>query len=214
MAAILHLLPPGVRIVTVEGPQVLRGLDSNIPSPPAPLPKRERGSRGPSPRSGRGEKENATWSTRSATGTGTATLGKSRDPICLAHRPRAAVASCLHADTLDEFAGILASRAAGRDARGTWPRRADPLHARRPLAKRLSPPRGDVATRPTPAATIGSSSLGTPSPTRSSRPTHTREPKGLRAGYEHFIRELVDEGDPDVASVPRKVLAFYGHAEP
>ena len=140
-------------------------------------------------------------------------LGKSRGPLRVGssgpsgESPRASML-----DTLEELAGVLNAQRLARHCARPGPRRADPLHARRPLAKRLSPPRGDVLRGRRQPAPIGSSSPGTPSPTRSAHRL-VCEPKGLgRRGV--YLPTRRRRRLRRCLRLRRKVLAFYERTVP
>ncbi len=94
MAAFLNLLPPGVRIVTVDRPAVIAQALADPPSKPLCYLAHEIGS---------GHWYGYIWGRQVA------------DFFSLIEGPRR-VASCLHADTLDELVGILTSPPLGVSA--------------------------------------------------------------------------------------------------
>jgi hypothetical protein len=206
MASILHLLPPGVRIVTVDQPELLRdgpattaGLDRNAPSPPAPLPERERGE----PECylvheiGDGHWYGYLWGPAVA------------QYVSLIDGQRR-IASCLHADTLEELTGILSSPPLGV-TRETL--------ARVGLILFMHVDRSRTGYRRRVATLYEADSSGAhrlvfawDPASDAFRPTAAlREPEEL-ARYAQFIQQMVDDGESDAASVRRKVLAFYGRA--
>jgi len=206
MASILHLLPPGVRIVTIDGPQLLRdgpattvALDRNAPSPPAPLPERERGE----PQCylvheiGDGHWYGYLWGPAVA-----------RYLALIDGRRR--IASCLHADTLEELTEILSSPPLCV-ARETLARVGLILfmHVDRSRAGY----RRRVATLHEADSSGGHRLVFAWDPVSDTfRPTAAlREPEAL-ARYAQFIQQMIDQGESDATSVRRKVLAFYGRA--
>jgi hypothetical protein len=141
MASILHLLPPGVRIVTVDGPEVLDALGAGLPAlgaglltPPLERPEVSEATEERSPiRDDSGDPGDLRSGGRRGQETRAERVETRAEPRCyLVHEigdghwygylwgPDVArflslidgsrrIASCLHADTLDELTAILGS---------------------------------------------------------------------------------------------------------
>ena len=185
MASFLHLLPPGVRIVTVDRPSVIAEARAHPPDEPLCYLAHEIGS---------GHWYGYIWG---------------RDVpafLSLIGGPRRA-ASCLHADTLEELADILGSAPLGasREALGRvglilfMHVRPGPRGMRRRVAA-FHEPDGRGAHRLLYRWHEPSDAFERVEP--------PRDPQGL-APYEDFIQRLVDAGEADAQAVRRKALAFY-----
>jgi len=203
MASILQFLPPGVRIVTVDRPEVLSagparasGGEGAGPSPPTPLPERERGG----PRCylvheiGSGHWYGYLWGPDVA------------QFLSLIDGPQR-IASCLHADTLEELAEILCSAplSVTRESLG-----------RVGLILFMHVSRAGAGLRRRVAAFYEADGEGghrlvfawDPKSDQFQAAGEPRDPQGLKPHTE-FIERLVRDGECEVQAVRRKVLEFY-----
>jgi len=185
MAALLHLLPPGVPIRTVDDPSVLDEAARRSPEEPVCYLAHEIGS---------GRWYGYIW-------------GRQVVQFLSLIQGQRRVASCLHADTLEELSNILTS---------------PPLHVSRKLVGRVhlllfmfaGPIGGKFRHRVSTfyqADGKGGHRLLFQWDRQSDRHvqvTAPYDPEQLRP-YEQFIQRLVDEGDADALAVRRKVRAFY-----
>jgi hypothetical protein len=185
MAALLEFLPPGVPIVTVDSPRVIHdGLKCSAAKPACYL-AHEIGS---------GDWYGYIW-------------GRDVADYFALIDGRRRIASCLHADTLEETTGIL------------W---APPLHVKRSdvgrlglvlfmhVAKRAGSYRRRVAGfweadgrgghRPVFQWDASADAIV--------KPGELRRPAELWA-YEEFIRALVDQGEVENRAIRRRVVEFY-----
>ena len=184
MAAILGFLPPGVPLVTVEGAHVVAEGLAREPQPSCYL-AHEIGS---------GHWYGYIWGRDVA------------DFLALIDGPRR-IASCIHADTLDQLAGILAGPPLGvrREALG-----------RVGLILFMSVSRGLRGTRRRVAAFHGADGQGghrllyehDPQADTFRQLADPRDAAELPP-YVAFIERLVADGDADARAVRRKVLEFY-----
>jgi len=185
MAAILNFLPPNVPIVTVDRPGVIADALSAGPRGPACYLAHEIGS---------GHWYGYIWGRH---------VGDFLDLIEGSRR----VASCLHADTLDELTGIVCSPPLGADPEalarvglimfmhvsghfGQCRRRVAAFHE-------ASPPGRHRLLFEWDAASDTFTQVG-----------DLHDPQHLRP-YEQFLRELADAGQADTQTVRRKVVEFY-----
>lgn len=184
MAALLHLLPPGVRIVTVEHPGLPAEALRRRPEPECYL-AHEIGS---------GHWYGYIWGR--AVG----------DFVRLVEGPRR-VASCLHADTLEELRGILSSPPLGVSGEALG--RVGLIlfmhvrHSRRGLLRRVAAfheADGQGGHRLLYRWDEGADAF--------EQVGEERDSAGLRP-YAGFIARLLDEGDAEAEAVRRKALAFY-----
>ena len=213
LAALLNFLPSGEEIVTVDGPEVLGGTPAPGPKREALIPalsQRERGdSCGQQSEGGRrcylvheigaGHWYGYLWG---------------RDVaryLALVGGPRR-IASCLHADTLEELTGILCSPPldASRESLGRVGlvlfMHVSP--AGRGLRRRVATMHeadGRGAHRLLFTWDPGSDAFRQTAP--------PREAEGL-ARYVEFIERFAGDGGSDAEWVRRKVLAFYGADRP
>ncbi len=185
MAALLHLLPPGVPIVTVDSPQVLERALEQSPDEPACYLAHEIGS---------GNWYAYIWGRQVA------------QFLSLIHGQRR-IASCLHADTLEELTSILTS---------------PPLHVSRKLVSRVDlllfmfagPIAGRFRHRVTTfyeADGKGGYQLLFQWDRQSDahvRVAASDDVEKLQP-YHRFLERLVDEGESDAVVVRRKVVDFY-----
>ncbi len=185
MASLLHLLPPGTRIVTVDGPRVLADAAGRHPAEPECYLAHEIGS---------GHWYGYVWGRAVA------------DFLALIEGPRR-VASCLHADTLEEMTGILCSPPLGvsRDALARVGLilfihvRPGPLGVKRRVAAFHE------------ADGAGGHRLAFRWDERRDAFAQVAAPNdgaGLMR-YTAFIQQLVDGGEADAEAVRRRALAFY-----
>jgi len=187
MAALLHLLPPDTRIVTVDRPGVIAAALAR-PAGPECFLAHEIGS---------GHWFGYIWGRHVA------------DFLALIGGPRR-VASCLHADTLDELRGILCTPPLGvsREALG-----------RVGLILFMHVRHGPRGVRRRVAAFHEADGCGGhrlvfrwDEPSDSfARAAEERDEPGLKR-YTDFIRRLVEEGETEAESVRRKALGFCRHA--
>ncbi len=185
MAGLLHFLPPGVPIVTVDHPHVIADGLAGQPDEPACYLAHEIGS---------GHWYGYIW-------------GRDVAQFLSLIDGRRRVASCLHADTLEELSDILCS---------------PPLEASRRMLGRvglilfmhmgggIGRIRRRVATFYEADGSGGHQLLfrWRPGDDTFEQVGELREPAGL-APYVELVRRLVKEGDVDVRVVRRKVVEFY-----
>jgi len=185
MAAFLHLLPPGVRIVTVDRPSVIARALAEPPTKPECYLAHEIGA---------GHWYGYIWGREVA------------DFLSLIEGSRR-VASCLHADTLDELVGILTAPPLGV---------SEEAIGRVGLVMFMHADRGIRGIRRRVASFYladgkGNHDLVFEWDGRSDtfrRVGGVPDPEGL-APYRRFIEERLEEGDVLAEKVRRKALEFY-----
>jgi hypothetical protein len=188
MAAFLHLLPPGVRIVTVDRPGVVGDALGRAADEPLCYLAHEIGS---------GHWYGYIWGPTVA------------DFLALIAGPRR-VASCLHADTLDELRGIVCSPPLGASAEAL---------GRVGLVLFMHVRRGLRGIRRRVAAFHHADGAGghrllyrwDERSDSFERPAEPPDPQGLRP-YLDFIEGLVGAGAVDCRSVRRRALSFYDNS--
>lgn len=184
MASLLHLMPPDTRIVTVDHPGVLAHALAR-PTEPECLLAHEIGS---------GHWYGYIWGRNVA------------DFLALIEGPRR-IASCLHADTLEELTAVLSSPLLGvsREALGRvglilFVQVSGGVHGIRRRVAAFHEADGQGGHRllfrwDDQADTFA-------------RADEVRDEAGLKR-YVDFIQRLADEGDVETQAVRRKALAFY-----